>query len=174
VVFILAGDEQGRFQYVSDLQARIASHGLGAKVRLVGHCHDMPAAYGAAHVALIASIEPEAFGRTATEAQAMGCPVVASKDGGLTETVCDANDGETPAPTGWLVPPGDADAMAASLARAIALTAGERAAMGASAIDHVSRNFSKESLQHKTLSLYDALLGGSLAESCPQPRRHEL
>jgi glycosyltransferase involved in cell wall biosynthesis len=170
VVFILAGDEQGRTQYVTDLQARIASHGLAGKVRLVGHCHDMPAAYGAAHIVLIASIEPEAFGRTATEAQAMGCPVVASKDGGLTETVCDANNGGTVETTGWLVPPGDADALAASLALAMALTVEERAAMGARAIDHVSRNFSKESLQHKTLSLYDALLGGSLADSYRQFR----
>lgn len=163
VLFILAGDDQGRINYGAGLQVRIASLGLHDKVKVVGHCHDMPTAYRAAHVALVASIEPEAFGRTATEAQAMGCPVIASAEGALTETVLDAASHGQGAATGWLVPPGDCDALARSLILAILLTKEQRAAMEAAAIRHVSRNFSKESLQLKTLSLYDALLGSSLA-----------
>ncbi len=38
-------------------------------------------------LAIVASIEPEAFGRVATEAQAMGCPVIATDIGAPPETV---------------------------------------------------------------------------------------
>jgi glycosyltransferase involved in cell wall biosynthesis len=170
VVFVLAGDDQGRAHYSAQLRARIASHGLQEKVRIVGHCNDMPSAFSIAHVALVASVEPEAFGRTAAEAQAMGCPVIASKAGALTETVRDANDPATAGATGWLVPPGDAGAMAGSLARAISMTENERAAVAAAAVDHIARNFSKASLQLKTLSLYDALLNSELAEAFERAR----
>ena len=44
-VVILAGDAHGRDGYRVELIGLIARHGLGDKVRLVGHCRDMPAAY---------------------------------------------------------------------------------------------------------------------------------
>ena len=47
----------------------------------------MATAYALANVTLIASIEPEAFGRTSAEAQAMGCPVIATNIGAPPETV---------------------------------------------------------------------------------------
>src|SRR5262249_2129340 len=75
---ILAGDAQGRPDYVHRLQSQIDAAGLSSAVRLVGHVEDIPAAYRAAHVAVIASTEPEAFGRTAVEAQAMQCPIIAT------------------------------------------------------------------------------------------------
>ena len=65
----------------------------------------MPAAYMLADVVISASTDPEAFGRVAAEAHAMGRPVIASDHGGARETVI---AGET----GWLVPPGDSDAIA--------------------------------------------------------------
>ena len=65
---ILAGDAQGRDGYVQELQAQIERLGSTEHVRLVGHVEDMAAAYLAAHVTVVASIEPEAFGRTAIEA----------------------------------------------------------------------------------------------------------
>ena len=42
----------------------------------------MPLAYSLADVVVSASIEPEAFGRVAVEAQAMGKPIIASNLGG--------------------------------------------------------------------------------------------
>ena len=77
-VFILAGDPQGREAYVRELDADIARLGLGGIVRRVGHVTDMPAAFLAASVVTVPSTEPEAFGRVAVEAQAMGAPVVVS------------------------------------------------------------------------------------------------
>ncbi len=44
-VIILAGDPSGRDGYRDELVALIARHGLKDKVRLVGHCREMPAAY---------------------------------------------------------------------------------------------------------------------------------
>ena len=84
---VLAGDAQGRDAYVDTLRSRIDATGLAGRVHLVGHVADVPAAYLAAHVTVVASIEPEAFGRAAAEAQAMGCPVIATRIGAPPETV---------------------------------------------------------------------------------------
>ena len=80
-VVVLAGDPQGRTRYVATLRDQIAELGLGERVRLAGHVEDIAAAYLAAHVTIIASTDPEAFGRTAIEAAAMGCPVIATAIG---------------------------------------------------------------------------------------------
>uniref|UniRef100_UPI003D0EEE64 glycosyltransferase family 4 protein n=1 Tax=Roseibium sp. TaxID=1936156 RepID=UPI003D0EEE64 len=77
-IAILAGDAQGRDSYVADLKKLIAAHGLHDNVRLVGHCADVPAALALADLAVVASTEPEAFGRAAVEAQAASVPVIAS------------------------------------------------------------------------------------------------
>jgi hypothetical protein len=60
--------------------------------------------------------------------------------------------------------------MAASLAKALSMGERERAAMAAAAIGHVARNFSKASLQLKTLLLYDALLNSALADAFQRGR----
>ena len=44
------------------------------RFRIVGHCEDVPAALALADVAVIASTEPEAFGRTAVEARRWAWP----------------------------------------------------------------------------------------------------
>jgi len=111
---ILAGDSQGRDGYVAALEGQIASLGLSNVVRLVDHVSDMPAAFALADVAVFPSLEPEAFGRSAVEAQAMGVPVIAAGHGGLAETIVDGV-------TGFLVPPGDPVALAAALERILLL-----------------------------------------------------
>src|ERR671916_25728 len=87
VAYILAGDPQGRDSYVKDLDSLIEARKLKGIVRRVGHCTDMPAAFLAASVVTVPSTEPEAFGRSAVEAQAMGTPVVVSDLGAVPETV---------------------------------------------------------------------------------------
>ena len=57
--------------------------GLAGIVRRTGHCADMPAALLAAALVVVPSTEPEAFGRVAAEAQAMGTPVVVTDLGAL-------------------------------------------------------------------------------------------
>jgi glycosyltransferase involved in cell wall biosynthesis len=102
---LLAGDDQGRARYRAELEQAIRRNGLSDAVRVVGHGDDMPAAYRLADLAAAPSLEPEAFGRTAVEPQAMGRAVLAADHGAARETVV---DGET----GWLVTPGDVDAWA--------------------------------------------------------------
>jgi glycosyltransferase involved in cell wall biosynthesis len=150
-VVVLAGDDQGRAGYRQALEAAIAEHGLARQVRLVGHCDDMPAAYLAADVALAPSLDPEAFGRTAVEPQAMGRPVIAADHGAPRETVL---AGET----GWLPPPGDAPALADAMAEAIAAGGARRAAMGAAGLARARRLYSVEAMCEATLQVYARVL----------------
>ena len=93
------------------------------------------------------------------EAQAMGRPVIASDLGGPVETV-------EHGVTGWRVPPGDADALAAAIDAALALTAEARAALAGRARAAVLRRYTTRAMQEATLDVYEAvLLGGPAA--CP-------
>jgi glycosyltransferase involved in cell wall biosynthesis len=162
-VVVLAGGAQGRDGYVASLEAQIRAGGLEQRVRIVGHVGDMPAAFAAAHVAVVASTAPEAFGRSGAEAQCMGCPVIATRIGAPQETVL--AEPATPAEriTGWLVAPTDASALAEALAAALALSEPARAAIGARARAHVTSAFSLEGMQRATLAVYDELLATGLA-----------
>lgn len=161
-VAILAGDAQGREGYVKELQEQIERLGLKNSVRLVGHVEDIAAAYAASHVTVVASIEPEAFGRTAIEAAALACPVIATNIGAPPETVMTQSTVVQREITGWLVPANDPGALANALAAAQALTPAERSAMGESARRHALANFTTETMQRHTLAVYDRLLGTAL------------
>ena len=161
-VFIIAGDG-ARDAYREELVGLVACHRLDDKVRLVGHCSEMPKAYLAAHVAVTTSTVPETFGRTSVEAQAMGCPVIVPDLGALPETLISAEQSPTGF-TGWLVPPRDVAALADSITQALALTPEERAAIGSRAQAHVAANFTLAQMQVSTLAVYDELLGTDLAE----------
>jgi glycosyltransferase involved in cell wall biosynthesis len=165
---VLAGDAPGRDAYRRELADLIARHGLGDRVRLVGHCHDMPAAFRAAHVTVIASRVPETFGRTSVEAQAMGCPVIVPELGGLPETIVATE--ESPSQfTGWLVPPRNPGALADRIALALALSPAEREQIGARAGAHAIAKFALARMQESTLAVYDELLGTDLAERFIHP-----
>jgi glycosyltransferase involved in cell wall biosynthesis len=60
---------------------------------------------------VVPPIWPEPFGRTVAEAYGRGVPVIGSAIGGI---------GEQIGPGPWLVPPGNAPALAAAMARIIA------------------------------------------------------
>jgi glycosyltransferase involved in cell wall biosynthesis len=163
-VIVLAGDDQGRGAYRQELAARIADLGLTGKVLLPGHCADMPAAFAAAWLTLVPSIEPEAFGRASIEAQAMGCPVIVSDIGALPETL--------PSPgaprTGWLTAAGNEAAMARAIEAALEMSGEARSEMAGAAQMH-AKAFSKTALQKKTLQLYDYLLRTELANAFAAP-----
>jgi len=163
-VVVLAGDDQGRSAYTAGLRSQIAAQGLEGRVLLVGHCGDMPAAFRAAHVAVVASTEPEAFGRAATEAQVMGCPVIATAIGAPPETVLAPPKVASTETTGWLVPPADAEALAGRLCEALTLSGIAREAIGTRARAHVLAHFSLETMKRQTLQVYDELLKTRLAE----------
>jgi len=157
--FILAGDAQGRDGYVKELDQLIAKAGLEGRVRRVGHCTDMPAAMLSAAVVAVPSTEPEAFGRVAVEAQAMGAPVVVSDLGAVPETVLAPPQVSGAERTGWHVPPEDAAALAAGLGEALALRPSARDALARRARLHVEQHFSLEAMVAETLDVYCALLG---------------
>lgn len=171
VVFVLAGDHQGRDAYVKDLDSLIARNKLEGVVRRVGHCVDMPAAFLAASVVTVPSTEPEAFGRVAVEAQAMGTPVVVSDLGAVPETVLAPPAVAPGERTGWHVPPGDAQALAAAIGEALTLGATAMDAMTARARAHVERHFSLDRMVADTLDVYAALLehGRERALAVTQP-----
>ena len=161
-VFVQAGDAQGREPYRHELERLIGASGLSGRVKLVGHCDDMPAAFAIAQVAVIASTSAETFGRTSIEAQAMGCPVIVSDIGAAPETIIPALPGKQDY-TGWVIPCHDPAAIADRVAEALALSPQERAALGARARRHAAANFTLSQMQRETLSVYDELLGTSLA-----------
>jgi glycosyltransferase involved in cell wall biosynthesis len=158
VVFILAGDPQGRAAYVAELDRRIAERRIEGLVRRVGHCTDMPAAYLAAAVATVPSTEPEAFGRIAVEAQAMGCPVVVTDHGAASETVLAPPETPDVSRTGWRVPVDNAPALADAVADALRLGASARDALALRARAHVEAHFSLAAMCRSTLDLYADLV----------------
>ncbi|HEX3701438.1 MAG TPA: glycosyltransferase family 4 protein [Phenylobacterium sp.] len=150
---LLVGDDQGRVDYPQEVVRAIAEAGLEDVVRIVGHCDDMPAAYLVADVALASRTTPEAFGRTAVEPQAMGRPVIASDHGGLAETVVDGV-------TGWLVPPGDPEAWAGAMLRALEMGPGKRLEMGQAGISRARQLYRVQTMCAATLSVYERVLEG--------------
>jgi len=157
LVVVLAGDAQGRDAYRAELQRLIEARGLKGRIRIVGHCDDAPAALALADVAVIAATEPEAFGRTAIEAAALGVPVVATALGATGETVLSPPTVADDERTGWLVPPGDAPALAEAIHAALGLSLAGRATLAARSRRYAQR-FATEGMQGATLTLYDRLL----------------
>ncbi len=158
-VFILAGDPQGREGFVRDIDRGIDEAGLKGVVKRVGHCMDMPAAFLAASVVTVPSTEPEAFGRSAVEAQAMGTPVIVSDHGAVPETVLAPPQVVATQRTGWRVAVGDASALAAAINEAVALRPSARNALASRARHHVETHFSLDAMINDTLDVYAALLG---------------
>jgi glycosyltransferase involved in cell wall biosynthesis len=148
---VIVGTDEGRNAYRAELERLIARRGLSDRVFLPGHCDDMPAAYMLADVVVSASTRPEAFGRVVSEAQAMGCPVVASDHGGAREQVLGNR-------TAFLFPPGDVAALADMIRKALALDAGARERLATEARAHVIANFDKTHMCATTLALYREIL----------------
>lgn len=149
---VLVGDTDENPGFVGELRRLIEDYGLTERVKLVGHCADMPAAYLLADIVISASSsEPEAFGRTTAEAMAMGIPVIATAHGGSLETVVDQQ-------TGWLVRPSDPADMARALKDALSIGASRLAAYGEQGKRRVRECFTTEAMCEQTEALYRKLL----------------
>lgn len=148
---VMVGDAQERDGYVAELREAVDSAKLTQNVRIPGHCSDMPAAFMVADVVVLPSIEPEAFGRAAVEAQAMGKPVVASRLGAQTETVLDGK-------TGFLFEPGNIDELADLIAKALAMPADQKAFMAKAGRDRVLKSYTVEAMCAATLAVYSKVL----------------
>lgn len=157
---VFVGGDQGRTDYVDELKQAIEANGLALRIRLAGHCDDMPGACAAADFVLAPSLDPEPFGRTPVEAEAMERPVIVADHGGARETVIDPADHKgVLTATGWRVAPGDADALARAMASAMAMNETDRAAMGKRGRAFVESRYSVEAMTDATLAVYRELLG---------------
>lgn len=153
-VCVFVGSSHEKESFREKLEQQIQKHNLGSKTLFVGDCNDMPAAYMLATVVVSASTDPEAFGRVAAEAQAMGRPVIATDHGGARETVI-------PEKTGWLVTPNDPQELADMLDKVLLLDAIDRHEIAARAMKHVAKNFDKKQMCTKTLAVYEELLSAT-------------
>ncbi len=148
---VMVGDTEENPHFTKELNDAIISFNLQDKVKLVGHCSDMPAAYGLSELVVSAtSIEPEAFGRTTVEAMAMGKAVIATAHGGSLETVVDGI-------TGWLVNPSSPTSMTIAIEDAIT-NPEKRLQFGLAGQERTKKHFTLQKMCSKTLSTYKGLL----------------
>ncbi len=103
---------------------------------------------GRARVAVMPSLWAEPFGIAGLEALSLGVPVIASRLGGVGEWLGDSQ--------GWLVPPGDPQALAEALREAE--DPDEAAARGRRGAARVLRDFRTEPLMQRLEAVYTATL----------------
>jgi glycosyltransferase involved in cell wall biosynthesis len=146
-------DIAGRGPLEPALRALAKELELEDAVRFLGHVSPVQRAIEEAAVVVVPSLG-EGFGMVALEAMERARPVVAAEIGGLGELV---EDGVT----GLLVPPGDADALAAALVRLAGDLTGA-AAMGEAGRRRALDHFLQERCTDRTELLYRAQLESRL------------
>jgi glycosyltransferase involved in cell wall biosynthesis len=134
----------------ADLRATVTRLGLDDVVSFLGHVPRVAEVFERAQIVVVPSLG-EGFGMVALEAMERGRPVIASAVGGLPEIVDDGR-------TGLLVPPSDADALAAAI-RALAGDVVRAAAFGAAGRERALTAFSQERCTERTAELYRRALG---------------
>ena len=140
---LLVGDGPER----AALEARARALGVAARLHVTGATPEVAAHLAAADV-LAAPSRNEGMGRALVEAMALGLPVVATAVGGIPAVVEDGGCGR-------LVPPGDADALAAALA-GLGRDARLRETLGRAAVVRAEA-FSSEVALARMHAVYDAL-----------------
>jgi len=98
-------------------------------------------AYPEFDLSLHYSLRPEPFGRVILESMACGVPVIAAAEGGPLEIMSAAGEGGA-TPEGWLAPPRDASALAATLRRALSCSSEALAVRGIAARTRAELRFS--------------------------------
>jgi len=135
--------------YSEELRTLTQELGIADRVTFVGFRDDIWAELAPMDVFVHASVTPEPFGQVIVEAMLAGVPVIASAGGGPTEIVTHDVDG-------LLYPPGDVDALAASMRR-LRTDAPLRAQLAANARTRAER-FSPAVAATAVMALYDSAL----------------
>lgn len=141
----------GKNMDTPELQQEIAAHPRKDRIHVVGFRTDAPRLTAGSDIAVLPAIKREGLPKTVIEAMAYGVPVVVSDTGGNAELVEDGVSGR-------VVPPGDADALAAALA-GLARDPAQRRAMGEAARVRIGREFTVQATVEATLKLYREVLG---------------
>jgi glycosyltransferase involved in cell wall biosynthesis len=124
--------------------------GLEDDAVYTGEIADTRPAYAAMDILVLPSAQPEPFGGVVMEAMCMGLPVVATNIGGSVEQVA---DGES----GFLIPPGDAGALADKL-ELLLRDAGLRKRLGEAGRRRVTERFTLDGMVEKVTRVYDDCL----------------
>jgi glycosyltransferase involved in cell wall biosynthesis len=139
----------GNESHVDELRRRAERAGIADRFEITGDIEDVAAATAALDIAVMPSVVPEAFGNVVMEAMCLGKPVIASANGGGREQI---EEGVT----GFLVPPGDADALALAMA-ALLSDLGRARTMGEAGRRRFDQMFTSERSHEAICGLYAEL-----------------
>jgi len=148
---IILGSDQGRNIYSKKLSLLVERYRLSRKITFIKNCREMPLAYKIADIAISSSIEPEAFGRVAVEAQAMSKPIVASNIGGSRETVVNSK-------SGLLYRSSDARELARVVNKLMEMDKESLSLMGKEGRKNVEKKFNVDQMCQTTFTEYKKLL----------------
>ncbi len=147
---IILGSDQGRNVYSKRLFGLVQRYQLNKKIKFINSCNEMPTAYSLSDIIVSSSIEPEAFGRIAVEAQAMEKPIVASDIGGAKETVVNGK-------SGFLYKSGDPRELAKVLNNVMELDQEALYSIGKEGRRNVTKRFDVEQMCKTTFTEYKKL-----------------
>ena len=150
IKLIFAGPDEN-IRLKNDLLNFIEEHKIQNKVIFTGSRQDINTFYALADLVITASTDPEAFGRVAIEAQAMGKFIIASNHGGSKETVIENE-------TGYLFVSNDAEDLTKKLKRSIDSEVYKQPEIIKSCINHIKENFTKTQMCSETLQFYKTVL----------------
>ena len=148
---VILGSDQGRNLYKKKLVRLTEQYRLTKQIKFIDHCKDMALAYQVSDIIISPSIEPEAFGRVAVEAQSMEKLIIASNIGGSNETIVNEK-------TGFLFESGDVNSLSEKIIRAITMDETSLRLIGKEGRKNVIKKFNVEKMCFSTYSEYKRLL----------------
>ena len=152
---LMVGDISRHPNFTNRVKELIATLKLQNKIQIFGNDSDIINLYGISNIIVSASIEPEAFGRTIIEGQAMEKLVIATNIGGAVETI---NNNIT----GFHVEPNNAEALAQKIDYCFSILGTDTAKKIQEAARHtVINNFSFDLMLRKNLEVYKEILKNS-------------
>ena len=148
---VILGSDQGRDLYKKKLIRLTEQYRLINQVKFIDHCKDMALAYKVSDIVVSASIEPEAFGRVAVEAQSMEKPIIASNIGGSNETVIDEK-------TGFLFESNNAKSLSQKILKILSMDEASLNSIGREGRKNIIQKFNVEKMCFSTYSEYKRIL----------------
>jgi glycosyltransferase involved in cell wall biosynthesis len=148
---VILGGDQGRDIYSKKIKRLVEQYRLTAQLKFVEHCKNMPLAYKISDLVVSASVEPEAFGRVAIEAQSMEKPIIASNIGGSNETIEDNV-------SGFLFESSNPKSLSKKIIEVLNLDESRLKLMGIEGRKNIIKKFNVEKMCFSTYSEYKKLL----------------
>ncbi|MDC0518524.1 glycosyltransferase, partial [Candidatus Pelagibacter sp.] len=148
---VILGSDQGRDLYKKKLIRLTEQYRLTNQIKFIDNCKDMALAYKVSDLVVSPSIEPEAFGRVAVEAQSMEKLIIASNIGGSNETIVNEK-------TGFLFESGDANSLSEKIIQSITMDETTLRLLGKEGRKNIIKKFNVEKMCFSTYSEYKRLL----------------